>query len=54
MWLFWILLFFFGSYALSEKYLGPKQSPLNSHDDLKKAGLQLSFRDFAIFVFEWK
>ena len=30
------LLFFFGSCAPSEKYLGPKQSPPISHNDLKK------------------
>ena len=29
------------SYAPSEKYLGPKQSPLVSHNDLKKDGAQL-------------
>ena len=34
--------FFFGSYAPSEKYLGPKQSPPISHNDLKKDGAQLS------------
>ena len=40
-WLFWISVFFFGSYAPSEKYLGPKQSPPISHNDLKKDGAQL-------------
>ena len=32
---------FFGSYAPSEKYLGPKQSSAISHNDLKKDGAQL-------------
>ena len=32
---------FFGSSAPSEKYLGPKQSPPISHNDLKKDGAQL-------------
>ena len=40
-WLFWTSVFFFGSYAPSEKYLGPKQSPPISHNDLKKDGAQL-------------
>ena len=33
--------FFFGSCAPSEKYLGPKQSPPISHNDLKKDGAKL-------------
>ena len=33
--------YFFGSYAPSEKYLGPKQSPPIAHNDLKKDGAQL-------------
>ena len=40
-WLFWTSVFFFGSCAPSEKYLGPKQSPPISHNDLKKDGAQL-------------
>ena len=39
-WLFWTSVFFFGSCAPSEKYLGPKQSPPISHNDLKKDGAQ--------------
>ena len=39
--LFWTSVFFFGSCATSEKYLGPKQSPPISHNDLKKDGAQL-------------
>ena len=35
-WLFWTSVFFWGS----EKYLGPKQSPPISHNDLKKDGAQ--------------
>ena len=40
-WLFWISVFFFWSYAFSEKYLDPKQSPTISHNDLQKDGAQL-------------
>ena len=39
--LFWTSVFFFGSCTPSEKYLGPKQSPPISHNDLKKDGAQL-------------
>ena len=31
----------FGGYTPSEKYLGPKQSPPISHNDLKTDGAQL-------------
>ena len=37
----WTSVFFFGSCAPSEKYLGPKQSLLISQNDLKKDGAQL-------------
>ena len=40
-WLFCTSVFFLGSWAPSEKYLGPKQSPPISHNDLKKDGAQL-------------
>ena len=39
--------FFWGSVVPEEKYLGPKQSPLNSHNDLKKDVAQLLFLTIA-------
>ena len=41
--------FFFESYVPSEKYLGPKQSPLISQNDLKKDGAQLLFSNYHTF-----
>ena len=43
----WTLVFFFGSYVPSEKYLGPKQSPSISHNDLKKDSAQLLLSNLA-------
>ena len=40
-WLFWTEVFFWGSAAPEEKYLGPKQSPTNSHNDRNKDGAKL-------------
>ena len=40
-WLFWTEVFFWGSIAPKEKYLGPKQSPRNSYNDRKIDGAKL-------------
>ena len=39
-----------GSYAPSEKYLSPKQSPPISHNDLKKDGAQLLLCKYYLFL----
>ena len=40
--------------APSEKYLGPKQSPPNSHNDLKKDGAQLLRGGGGIHIWKWR
>ena len=47
-WLFWTSVFFSGSCAPSEKYLGPEQSPPISHNDLKKDGAQWWLSNYVV------